>query len=133
MVGASADDPHADAVALIPSCKAVDDVDAVAGVEVVDGTLTVDSPDLDSVLLAIEADEERRKKRIIKKKRARDGFLVLAAACRQRMRGSHAMQVHGKQLGGQGRAGQGRGHTRPSAIRRIWDLFPRQLHNVALT
>ena len=46
MVGASADDADADAVSLIPAGIAIDDVDAVSGVEVVDSTFSVDSPDL---------------------------------------------------------------------------------------
>ena len=46
MVGTSADDADAYPVALIPAGETVDDVDALAGVEVVDGTLTVDAPDL---------------------------------------------------------------------------------------
>lgn len=46
MVGTSADDADAYPVALIPAGETVDNVDAVAGVEVVDGTLTVDAPDL---------------------------------------------------------------------------------------
>lgn len=50
MVGAGADNAHADAVALVPAGKAIDDVDAVAGVEVVDGALAVDSPDLEQGL-----------------------------------------------------------------------------------
>ena len=51
MVGTRADDAHLDAVLFIPSCEAVDDIDAVARVEVVNGTLAVDSPDL-TLLLA---------------------------------------------------------------------------------
>lgn len=46
VVGASADDADVDAVALVPSCVAVDDIDAVAGVQVVDRALAVDLPDL---------------------------------------------------------------------------------------
>jgi hypothetical protein len=46
MVRAGAHDTDADPVALVPSCEAVDDVDALAGVEVVNGTLAVDAPDL---------------------------------------------------------------------------------------
>ena len=46
MVGASADNTDADAVSLIPAGETINDVDAVAGVEVVDSTLTVDPPDL---------------------------------------------------------------------------------------
>ena len=46
MVGTSADDADAYPVALVPAGESIDDVDAVAGVEVVDSTLTVDTPDL---------------------------------------------------------------------------------------
>lgn len=46
VVGTSADNANADAVALIPAGVTIDDIDAVAGVEVVDSTLTVDTPDL---------------------------------------------------------------------------------------
>ena len=46
MVRAGAHYTDADPVALVPSCEAVDDVDALAGVEVVNGTLAVDAPDL---------------------------------------------------------------------------------------
>jgi hypothetical protein len=52
MVGASADDTDADTVLLVPAGVAIDDVDAVAGVEVVDSTFAVDLPDLDLPLLA---------------------------------------------------------------------------------
>ena len=48
VVGARADDAHPDPVLLIPSRVAVDDVDAIPGVEVVDGTLAVDLPHLGS-------------------------------------------------------------------------------------
>jgi hypothetical protein len=46
MVGTSADNADAYPVALVPAGESIDDVDAVAGVEVVDSTLTVDAPDL---------------------------------------------------------------------------------------
>lgn len=46
MVGASADDTDADSVLFVPASIAVNDIDAVAGVEVVDSTLSVDFPDL---------------------------------------------------------------------------------------
>jgi len=48
MVGAGADNAHLDSVALIPSCEAVDDVDSVSGVQIVNGTFSVDLPDLDA-------------------------------------------------------------------------------------
>jgi hypothetical protein len=47
MVGTGAHDAHADPVPLIPAGVSVNDVDAAPGVEVVDGTLAVDFPDLD--------------------------------------------------------------------------------------
>jgi hypothetical protein len=46
MVGSSTDDADLDAVLLVPSGKTIDDVDAISGVEVINCTLTVDSPDL---------------------------------------------------------------------------------------
>lgn len=52
MVGASADDTDADSVLLVPASIAVNDVDAVAGVEVVDSTLSVDLPDLKSIIVS---------------------------------------------------------------------------------
>jgi hypothetical protein len=51
MVCAGADDADAYPVALVPAGKAIDDVDAVTGVEVVDCAFAVDSPDL---LMALE-------------------------------------------------------------------------------
>jgi hypothetical protein len=46
MVGACADDTDADAVSLIPAGIAIDNIDAVTSVEVVNSTFTVDTPDL---------------------------------------------------------------------------------------
>ena len=46
MVGTGADNANVDAVSLVPAGEAIDDVDSVAGVEVVNGTFTVDTPDL---------------------------------------------------------------------------------------
>ena len=46
MVGTSADNTDVDAVALVPAGETIDNVDAVAGVEVVDSALAVDTPDL---------------------------------------------------------------------------------------
>ena len=46
MVGTGADNAYTDAVAFVPSRKTIDDIDAIAGIEVVNGTLTVDAPDL---------------------------------------------------------------------------------------
>jgi hypothetical protein len=46
MVGTSADDTDVDAVALVPAGKAINDVDTIPSVEIVDCTLSVDSPDL---------------------------------------------------------------------------------------
>lgn len=55
MVGTGADNADLDAVLLVPTGITVNDVDAVAGVEVVDGTLAVDLPDL-RMLLAADGD-----------------------------------------------------------------------------
>lgn len=52
VVGASADNANADTVALIPASIAVDDIDAVTGVQVVDSTLTVDAPDLQGYVVS---------------------------------------------------------------------------------
>ena len=52
MIGTGADDPDLDPVLLIPSCEAVYNVDTISSVEIVDGTFTVDSPDLMAKLLA---------------------------------------------------------------------------------
>lgn len=46
MVGPRRDDSNIDPVTLIPTSKAIDDIDAVSGVEVVDRTFTIDFPDL---------------------------------------------------------------------------------------
>jgi hypothetical protein len=46
MVGASADNADVDAIALVPAGETIDNVDAVAGVEVVDSALAVDTPNL---------------------------------------------------------------------------------------
>lgn len=46
MVGTSADNTDVDAVTLVPAGETIDNVDTVAGVEVVDSTLTVDTPHL---------------------------------------------------------------------------------------
>ena len=39
MVGTSANDSNIDPVALVPACVAINDIDAVAGVEVVDSAV----------------------------------------------------------------------------------------------
>jgi hypothetical protein len=49
MVGASTNNTDTDTVSLIPAGVAIDDIDTVAGVEVVDSTFTVDTPDLQRV------------------------------------------------------------------------------------
>jgi hypothetical protein len=46
MVSTRADNTDVDAVALVPAGETIDNVDAVTSVEVVDGTLAVDTPDL---------------------------------------------------------------------------------------
>jgi len=46
MVGTSANNTDVDPVAFIPSCKSINDVNAATGVQVIDGTFSVDSPNL---------------------------------------------------------------------------------------
>jgi hypothetical protein len=46
MVGTGADNSDVDAVPLVPAGVAINDVDSVPGVEVVDGTFSIDLPDL---------------------------------------------------------------------------------------
>jgi hypothetical protein len=46
MVGTRANNADLDSVALIPSCEAVDNVDSVSCVQVVNGTFAVDLPNL---------------------------------------------------------------------------------------
>jgi hypothetical protein len=50
MVRAGANHSYAYPIALIPASESIHDVDSVPGVEVVDGTLTVDAPDLHEML-----------------------------------------------------------------------------------
>jgi hypothetical protein len=46
MVGTGADNSDTDAVPLVPASIAIDDIDSVPSVEVVDGTFSIDLPDL---------------------------------------------------------------------------------------
>lgn len=46
MVGTSTDNTDSNSVAFIPASKAIDDVNSVSGVQVVDGTFAVDPPNL---------------------------------------------------------------------------------------
>lgn len=46
MVGSGADDPYPNTISLVPTSIAIDHIDSVAGVQVVDGTLPIDFPDL---------------------------------------------------------------------------------------
>jgi len=46
MIRAGADDADAYPIALVPAGKAIDDVDSVSSVEIVDCTFPVDTPDL---------------------------------------------------------------------------------------
>lgn len=46
MVGTGADNSDADTVALVPAGIAVDNVNSIPGIEVVDSTFPIDLPDL---------------------------------------------------------------------------------------
>ena len=57
MIGSGADDAHVDPITFIPTCKAIDDVDPISGVEIIDCTLSVDAPDLSvPVGISVETD-----------------------------------------------------------------------------
>jgi hypothetical protein len=53
VVGSGANHPNLDAVLLVPSRKPVDHVDSVSGVEIINSTLTIDSPDLAQQIVSI--------------------------------------------------------------------------------
>ncbi len=53
MVSSSAHNPDLDLVFLIPSCKAIDDVDTISSVEVIDCSLTINPPDLDNEIRTV--------------------------------------------------------------------------------
>ena len=48
MVGTSTNDPYVDSVAFIPAGESIDNIDAVASVQVVDRSFSVNAPDLHS-------------------------------------------------------------------------------------
>jgi hypothetical protein len=54
MIGSSTHYTDAYPIALVPSSEAINHIDAVPGVEIINGTLTVDTPNLE-MLLAQEA------------------------------------------------------------------------------
>lgn len=51
MVSSSADDAHADPISLIPASVAINNIDSVSSVQVVDSTLSVDPPYLPRKML----------------------------------------------------------------------------------
>ena len=46
MIRSGTDNAHTDAVSLIPASITINDINSIAGIQVVDGPLSVDSPDL---------------------------------------------------------------------------------------
>ncbi len=46
VVCASTDNSDSDSVLFVPSCEPIDNVDSVSGVQVINSTFAVDSPDL---------------------------------------------------------------------------------------
>lgn len=52
VIGPSTNDSNFDSVFLVPSCKPVDNVDAIPRVQVIDCSLSVNPPDLRGVMLA---------------------------------------------------------------------------------
>ena len=85
MIGTCTDDTNTDAVTLVPAGKAINDIDAVASVQVIDGTLTVDTPDL----------EERRRKLV--RWRTSRTMQATSLACSCEWRGGNV--AHGENAG----------------------------------
>jgi len=54
MVGSSTDDAYADAVTLIPPSVAINNVDAISSIEIVDSTFSVDFPHLEECRVSTE-------------------------------------------------------------------------------
>ena len=46
VIGTSADDSNLNLVILIPSCKAIDNVDPISRIKIINCPLTINSPDL---------------------------------------------------------------------------------------
>jgi hypothetical protein len=46
VIGPGTDDADIESIALIPAGESVDDIDTSSGIEIVDGALSVDAPDL---------------------------------------------------------------------------------------
>ena len=46
MVSSGTNNSNSDTVFLVPSCISINDVDTISCVEIIDGSFTVDSPDL---------------------------------------------------------------------------------------
>lgn len=46
MIRSSTNNSHTDPVPLIPASIAIDDIDSIAGIQVVDSPLSIDPPDL---------------------------------------------------------------------------------------
>ena len=49
MIGSRADHADANPVALIPASESIDNIDAISGVQIVNGTFAIDTPDLDDM------------------------------------------------------------------------------------
>ena len=48
MIGTSANDSDIDAILLVPSGKSIYHVDAISSIQVIDGTFSIDFPDLNA-------------------------------------------------------------------------------------
>jgi hypothetical protein len=46
VIGTRTHNPHADPVALVPAGEAIDDIDAIPGIEIINCSFAVDAPDL---------------------------------------------------------------------------------------
>ena len=50
MIRSSTDDSHTDTVPLIPTSIAINDIDSITRIQVVDGTFSINLPDLEDAI-----------------------------------------------------------------------------------
>lgn len=64
MIGTGADNTDVDPVSFVPSCIPVDDIDSVSCIEVIDGSFSVDFPDLEKAHVSQDQDNCTERSRI---------------------------------------------------------------------
>ena len=83
MIGSGADHPNLDPIFLVPSRKTIHYVDSISGVEIIDSTLAINSPDLNhhTVSIAIVSNLAEIQRHVLRPaKRNCRGYDIMAAA-----------------------------------------------------